>query len=235
MNETVIEAGEQAAYYAADALVAAGVPGVNFTKLVEFKSRIMSPYYMDCRKIPGNPQSWEWIVDAFDSLVGGVVSGEVEAVAGIQTGAIPLSSVLAYSRLTTKGKGPMPHYAIRKEEKDHGLLGLIDGGNPAGKRVLLIEDMITTSDSLWRGVEALKNAGADVVGCMAIMSYDFRGANQRFADAGIPLGVLTTLEEVLDAMVRAKTLTELQRSDVREWHKDPKLWYVKWLNGHRPA
>jgi orotate phosphoribosyltransferase len=205
-------------------LVVAGVPGVNFKTLTTFKSKIKSPYYMDCRKIAGTPSAWEAVVDSFTLAL----TGQYDAVAGIQTGAIPLSSAFAYAErpLVTHG-GPLPHYGIKKAEKDHGLKGRIDGGDPSGKRVVIIEDVITTNGSLWDGVEVMRAAGATVVACAAVVSYDLRGANQKFEDEKIPLRLLTTLPDILYAMECAGKLSIQDKIRVLEWHADPEHWHEK--------
>ena len=218
----------------ANALVAAGVPGLSFAKLIKFKSGIMSPFYMDCRKIPGHPQSWKQVMEAFATVVLGAGFGgaqRFDAVCGIQTGAIPFSSAYAFSEgeIITH-QGPLPHYSVKKKDpKDHGLSNLIDGGDPAGKRVVIFEDMVTTNESLMRGIEAMRDAGAIVVGCIAIMSYDFRGANQKILDTGIPFAVLTSLPHILNAMQESGQATNAQLLEVFAWYKDYEHWHKTYV------
>ncbi len=235
MTIRVILAPRPARQAVARWLVKAGVPGVNFEHLTTFKSGIKSPYYMDCRLLQASPEANIEVIRSYAALIDEmrtVANFDYDAIAGIQTGAIPFSSVLAYDGQFTCGNGraslPCPHYSIKKEEKDHGKKGPIDGGSPVGKNVIVVEDMMTTNGSLLRGVNALKTAGATVAGCVAIMSYDIDGANEKFVAEGIPLGLLTTLDDVLLAMFEQKQIADWQYREVINWHGDPHNWHKRY-------
>ena len=118
----------------------------------------------------------------------------------------------------------MPSIFIRKEAKGHGAKKRVEGGEVAGKRVLLIEDLITTGGSSLAAVEALRSEGAIVSDCLAIISYDFPEATASFEAAGVRLSTLTTFEAVLEAAARQGSLPAHAAASVREWLRDPQAW-----------
>ncbi len=158
---------------------------------ITFKSGIISPIYVDNRRLPFEPEAWHTVIEALRKLV--ETQGLVfDVIAGIETGGIPHSAALAYTL-------HMPSVFVRKQPKDHGTKRRVEGGEVAGKSVLLIEDLITTGGSSLSGVEALRSEGATVVACLAIFSYEFPQAADSFAAANVPLLTLTSLASILEA------------------------------------
>ena len=113
---------------------------------------------------------------------------------------------------------------MRKAAKDHGLGRRIEGGEVAGRRVALVEDMVTTGGSSLAAVEALREAGASVPACLAIITYGFPEALQAFADASVELVVLTTFETVLGEAVSSGRLDDRGAAIVRTWMAEPHGW-----------
>jgi len=194
------------------------IAAVKFTadKPIRFKSGILSPVYVDNRIIPYHPAVWEQVITHFIHVAMQICE-PFDVVAGIATGGIPHSAVIAYSIKT-------PSVYVRKEEKEHGLKNRVEGGDVTHKRVLLIEDMITTGGSSLSGVQALRESGAIVGDCIAIVSYDFPEAKTAFAEAKILLHTLTTFPIILD---EAKTLGVVDEGTfalVSDWLSDPHGW-----------
>jgi orotate phosphoribosyltransferase len=158
---------------------------------VTFKSGIVSPIYVDNRCLPYEPDAWHQVIAAFQRVIADRLL-EFDVIAGIETGGIPHSAALAYSM-------NRPSVFVRKQPKEHGMKRRVEGGEVAGKRVLLIEDLITTGGSSLSGVEALHDEGATVTACLAIFSYGFPQAADAFERAGVPLVALTSLADTLEA------------------------------------
>ncbi len=178
---------------------------------VTFKSGIVSPIYVDNRRLPYESQAWHLVIDSFwHTLIAQKL--EYDVIAGIETGGIPHSAALAY-RLHR------PSVFVRKQPKEHGMKRRVEGGEVSGKRVLLIEDLITTGGSSLSGVEALRDEGAQVVCCMAIFSYGFPQAAEAFAAADVPLLTLTTLDDVLAAAQQTGYLTADEVAVVKNWQQ----------------
>jgi orotate phosphoribosyltransferase len=176
---------------------------------ITFKSGIVSPIYVDNRRLPYEPEAWHAIIDDFCSLIERDRLA-FDVIAGIETGGIPHSAALAYTLRR-------PSVFVRKQPKEHGMKRRVEGGDVEGKRVLLIEDLITTGGSSLSGAQALVDEGAQVVACLAIFSYGFPQAADAFAQAGIPLLTLTTLPALLEAAQQTDYLTSEALAAVAAW------------------
>ncbi len=156
---------------------------------VTFKSGIVSPIYIDNRRLPYEPDAWHQVIEGLQALLA-EKNLIFDVIAGIETAGIPHSAALAYALRR-------PSVFVRKQAKEHGLKRRVEGGEVAGKRVLLIEDLITTGGSSLSGVEALRAENAQVIACLAIFSYGFPQAAAAFQAADVPLITLATLDDVL--------------------------------------
>ncbi len=178
---------------------------------ITFKSGIVSPIYVDNRRLPYEPQAWHIIIDALRNLIT-TQNFTFDVIAGIETGGIPHSAALAYMM-------NMPSVFVRKQPKEHGTKRRVEGGDVAGERVLLIEDLITTGGSSLSGVEALRDEGAQVVACIAIFSYGFPQAAAAFASANIPLFTLTSLSAVIEAAQQTNYFTSEAVAEIENWRR----------------
>jgi orotate phosphoribosyltransferase len=104
-----------------------------------------------------------------------------EAVGGLTLGADPVAYAMMYAA-ATRGT-PIDAFVVRKAEKEHGTQRRIEGPDVAGRRVLAVEDTSTTGNSVLTAVDALREAGADVVGVAVLVE---RGARQRVLEHGLP-------------------------------------------------
>ncbi|MCU0475012.1 MAG: orotate phosphoribosyltransferase [Anaerolineae bacterium] len=199
-----------------DALIAAGVVGFAFESPRTFKSGIVSPVYLDNRKLLTHPSAWRTVIEA----LGGVVNGlglSAPVIAGVETAGIPHSAALAYAL-------GAPTVFVRKQAKEHGLKQRIEGGDVSGRAVVLVEDQVTTGGSSLSAVGALREAGAVVGQCLAITSYGFGEAAQAFAAAGVALHVLVTFDDLLPRLAETGVLNAGQAETVRAWLADPQGW-----------
>lgn len=201
---------------AAEALVEIGGVGFVPHNPITFKSGIRSPIYMDNRKFPSYPQQWKVVLDGF---IAKIQEAEIdfEILAGIETAGIPHSAALG--ALLMK-----PSVFVRKAAKDHGTKKMVEGGEVNGRKVLLIEDLVTTGGSSLHGVNELRNAGATVKDTLVIVSYDLTEASDAFVEKKVRLTALTDIAHVLDAACEADKLTKSERKIVEEWYKNPREW-----------
>ncbi|MEP7290552.1 MAG: orotate phosphoribosyltransferase [Chloroflexota bacterium] len=176
---------------------------------VTFKSGIVSPIYIDNRRLPYEPEAWHQIIACFQTAID-EQKLDFEVIAGIETAGIPHSAALSYAMRR-------PSVFVRKQAKEHGMKRRVEGGEVAGKRVLLIEDLITTGGSSLSGVEALREEGAEVAACLAIFSYGFAQAADAFAQASVPLITLTSLADVLQAARDTNYLAPEAIEAVAKW------------------
>lgn len=183
---------------------------------IQFKSGILSPVYVDNRTIPYHPSAWKTIIDGFQSAIS-EQNIPFDIIAGVAVGGVPHSSALAYAT-------GMPSVFVRTEAKQHGTSQLVEGGDVGGKRVLLIEDLITTGGSSLKGVDGLRNAGAHVDHLLAIVSYGFDISKEAFAKHAITPHTLTTFETILTLGVETGYFTSEQADTVRAWIASPYTW-----------
>ncbi len=183
---------------------------------VTFKSGIVSPVYCDGRKLPFAPTAWRAVLTGFESLIAerGIA---FDVLGGIETAGIPHSAALAYAMTR-------PSIFIRKAAKEHGLKRRVEGGDVTGQRVLLVEDVVTTGNSSLSGVTALREEGAIVEDCLAILRYDFADATGSFREAGVRLHTLTTFEELLDCAAATGMLDASEVRTLHGWLDDPHGW-----------
>lgn len=200
----------------AEALVSIG--GVRFQpeSPVTFRSGLRSPVYCDNRRFPFHPEPWRVVIEGFQALIARDGIG-FDVVGGIEAAGIPHSAALGYAMR-------LPSVFIRKGAKEHGTKKRVEGGDVAGRRVLLIEDLVTTGGSSLSGVEALRAEGAAVTDCLAIISYGFAEAREAFAQAGVRLHTLTDFATVLEVVTAHGTLNAAAAAQVRLWFEDPHGW-----------
>lgn len=177
-----------------------------------FASGIKSPIYCDNRLLLGNVAARTVISDAFAAMV-----GDAEVVAGTATAGIPWAAWVA-----ERAAKPMAY--VRSGAKAHGRGRQIEGASVAGKRVLLMEDTVSTGESAVTAIEALYSEGAASVTCACIFTYGWQATYDRFVAANAPLTALTTLVPVLDAAVSAGYIKAEQRATVEAWSANPKEW-----------
>lgn len=194
------------------------VEAVNFTpdNPVRFKSGILSPVYVDNRRLPFWPDEWHTVIAGFQALIN-VQTLTFDVIAGIEAAGIPHSAALAYAL-------NQPSVFVRKVAKEHGMRSLIESGDVAGKQVILIEDMVTTGGSSLAGVKSLRQAGAICTACLAIISYGFQEATQAFAEADVRLFTLTTFAVVLEEVQAQDKLDTRAAQIIGDWFEDPYGW-----------
>ena len=175
-----------------------------------------SPFYCDNRKTLSFPELRNFVKLELTHAVMEHFP-EAEAVAGVATGAIAQGALVADALC-------LPFAYVRSKAKDHGMGNLIEGELPAGAKVVVIEDLISTGGSSLKAVEALRAAGYEVVGMVASYTYGFPVAVQAFDEAKVRLVTLTDYEHVVDEAVATGYITGKDVELLHEWRKDPADW-----------
>ena len=203
----------------ADALVV--IEGVSFLPAapITFKSGIKSPVYCDNRRFPFWPEQWAKVIRGFEAMIA-ERKIPVDVLAGVEAAGIPHSAALGFSMR-------LPSVFIRKTLKEHGTKKRVEGGDVTGRRVVLVEDLVTTGGSSIAAIEALRAKGAVVSDCMAIISYNFPEVVERFESAGIRLHVATTFQVVLESALERRLIDEAGVAVVRDWLIEPHSWAVR--------
>ena len=175
-----------------------------------------SPIYTDNRKTLSYPEVRSFIKIEMCRLI--LENFEKpDAIAGVATGAIAMGALVADAL-------GLPYVYVRSSPKDHGLENLIEGNLTPGQRVVVIEDLISSGGSSLKAVEAIRQAGCEVVGMAAIFTYGFPLAIKRFKDAGVELLTLSNYNAMLEAALDTQYIREEDLDTLKEWRKDPANW-----------
>ena len=142
---------------------------------------------------------------------------EATAVAGVATGAIAQGMLVA-------DELALPYAYVRPKPKDHGMKNQIEGELPAGAKVIVVEDLISTGGSSLKAVAALREAGFEVVGMVASYTYGFPVAEEAFCEAAVKLVTLTDYEHVVEKALETGYIKETDVPMLHEWRKDPANW-----------
>lgn len=175
-----------------------------------------SPIYCDNRKTLAYPEIRTLIKEELANIVREKYN-DADVVAGVATGAIAQGALVA----ELLGK---PFVYVRSAAKDHGMGNLIEGELKEGQKVVVVEDLISTGGSSLKAVNALREAGAEVMGMVAIFTYGFPLAANQFAAANVELTTLSNYEAVLQHLLDNKVIGENELATLKEWRKSPDTW-----------
>lgn len=181
-------------------------------------SGIKSPIYCDNRKLISHPDACVEVVKGFMDVI--MAQGlDFDYVAGTATAGIPWAAFLA-----TQLNVPMVY--VRSEAKGHGAGKQVEGDGEAlrEKRVLVIEDLISTGGSSITTVKALQSElEAEVVGVLAIFQYGFAKANEAFAEIGMPFYSLSNFETLLELLKERGEVENV--GDILKFAENPADWF----------
>ena len=178
-----------------------------------------SPIYCDNRKTLSFPEVRSYIRDSFASMVMELYP-QAGMIAGVATGAI------AHGALTADKLG-LPFIYVRSGAKEHGFGNQIEGYFEPGQKVVVIEDLISTGGSSLGAVKALKEAGCDVLGMIAIFTYEFKKASDRFAAENCALHTLSNYSVLVDTAVKTGYIGQTEVETLKKWRVDPSIWGTK--------
>jgi len=145
--------------------------------------------------------------------------GRPDMIAGVATGGIAHGALVAHDL-------GLPFLYVRSGAKEHGMKNQVEGDLTVGRSVVVVEDLVSTGQSSLNAVQALRDAGCEVKGMVAIFSYGFDAANKAFAEAKVNLHSLTNYSILLDQALRSDYITEKDLLPLNEWRKDPANWGV---------
>lgn len=175
-----------------------------------------SPIYTDNRRTLSYPEVRSFIKVELTRIIMEQFP-EAEAIAGVATGAIAQGALVADML-------GLPYAYVRSTPKDHGLENLIEGDLRQGQKVVVIEDLVSTGKSSLKAVEAIRNAGCEVAGMVALFTYGFPVAEENFAEAGVKLVTLSNYNAMLEVALNTKYITEADLETLHQWREDPANW-----------
>lgn len=182
----------------------------------QWASGWLSPIYCDNRLSLSYPKIRQFLVEAFVKDIKENYK-HVEVIAGVATGAIAIGALIAEAM-------ELPFVYVRPEAKKHGRQNQVEGFLEKGKKILVIEDLISTGKSSINAVKALHESDAKVLGMYAIFSYGFPQAAELFATENINLKTLSDYEYLLLQAFETGKISEKESDVLIKWRENPAKW-----------
>ncbi|MDX5438796.1 MAG: orotate phosphoribosyltransferase [Pontibacter sp.] len=177
-----------------------------------------SPIYCDNRVTLSFPHIRSYLKQQLAELVQQHYPN-AEAIAGVATAGIAQGALVADLL-------EMPFLYVRPEPKKHGMGNQIEGRLLEGQKVVMIEDLISTGGSSLKAAEAVKAAGAEVVGMAAIFTYGFAVADENFKKAGIALNCLSNYNALIEAAANDGYIKATDMDALAQWRQSPDTWGI---------
>jgi len=179
-------------------------------------SGLKSPIYCDNRKTLSFPKIRTFIRQEFVKIIQEEFSS-LDVIAGVATGGIAQGALVAQDL-------DLPFVYIRTSKKGHGMENQIEGVVQAGDEVLVIEDLVSTGGSSLNAVAALRAAGCNVKGMLAIFSYQLDVAIENFKKEKCLLYTLSDYPTLIKTALESNYVREKDLDTLHDWRKDPQSW-----------
>ena len=180
-------------------------------------SGIRSPIYCDNRVTMSYPAVRKQIAQGLADLIKEKYP-DAEVIAGTATAGIPHAAWIADIL-------DLPMVYIRSKAKDHGTGRKIEGKITEGQKMVVVEDLISTGGSVIEASKAAELEGANVLGSVAIFTYELAKGTKNFADAGLAIDTLSNYSTLLEVAHETSYITEAEMDLLKDWSKDPENWY----------
>lgn len=183
-----------------------------------WSSGIKSPIYCDNRLTISYPDVRKNIAISLASLIKEKYP-EAEVIAGTATAGIPHAALVSNELY-------LPMCYVRSKPKGHGKGKQIEGMVTEGQKVVVVEDLISTGGSSINAVEALREAGCEVLGVVAIFTYGLEVAQDNLVSHGVQADAICDYETLLDVAIEKGFLAESDRLKLAKWLENPtsELW-----------
>ena len=181
-------------------------------------SGLKSPIYCDNRITMSYPKIRRMIAQGFVDLIKQQFA-DVDYIVGTATAGIPQACFVAELL-------ELPMAYVRPEPKGHGRSKQIEGFIPQGAKVVVIEDLISTGGSSIKAIKALEEEGIEVLGLLAIFTYELEKANINIQDADINLKTLSNYSSLIEIAKENNTINEDEMALLQSWRKDPESFGI---------
>lgn len=175
-----------------------------------------SPIYCDNRKVLSFPYIREFIKSEMCNVVFEKFP-DADMLAGVATAGIAWGAMAA-------DQLKLPYMYVRPKPKEHGLGNQIEGFYEKGKKVVVVEDLISTGKSSLQVVEVLQKEGLIVEGMVSIFTYGFDVADKAFTDAGVRYQSLTNYPALIESAIEKGLVTAADQETLLNWRKNPSEW-----------
>ncbi|BDD10792.1 orotate phosphoribosyltransferase [Fulvitalea axinellae] len=175
-----------------------------------------SPIYCDNRLSLSHPAIRTYIKKALAEAVSKRFP-DADVIAGVATAGVPQGALVADLL-------DLPYVYVRSKPKGHGMGNQIEGELAKGAKVVLIEDLISTGGSSLKAGEAVREAGAEVIGLASIFTYGFALADENFENAKVPYVCLSDYNTMLEVALEMNYVSAKDMDILKAWRLDPAVW-----------
>jgi orotate phosphoribosyltransferase len=176
-------------------------------------SGIKSPIYCDNRLTLSYPVVRKEIAKGLQQLIR-TYFGEAELIAGTATAGIPHASWVSEAL-------ELPMCYVRSKAKEHGRGNQIEGKVTQGQKAVVVEDLISTGGSVMTAVNALREAGCEVIGVVSIFTYEMKRAAELFEQEGIKALSLTDYSSLIEKAMEEGFIQEEDYAKLMKWRENP--------------
>lgn len=188
------------------------------SKPFTWASGIKSPIYCDNRLTMSYPEIRDIVAEGLKALISEKFA-ECNVVAGTATAGIPHAAWVAQKMV-------IPMAYVRSSAKEHGKQNAVEGLIREGEKVVVVEDLISTGGSSIKVVDTLKEQNIDVLGLVAIFTYNFESAVKAFEEKGVKFYTLTDYNTLIEVALEKNYITKEELDILKEWRKNPKEYYA---------
>jgi orotate phosphoribosyltransferase len=179
-------------------------------------SGLRSPIYCDNRLTLSYPEVRKEIAHGLKTIIEEKFL-EAELIAGTATAGIPHAAWVCELL-------DLPMCYVRSKPKGHGKTSQIEGKTHHGQKVVVVEDLISTGGSVITAVEALREAGCEVLGAVAIFTYQLAKGEEMLNEANISAYSLTDYPTLLEVASEKGYIKEEDLETLKAWRKNPSEW-----------
>jgi orotate phosphoribosyltransferase len=195
-----------------------GAVKINLKTPFKLVSGNFSPIYVNCRRVISSVVFTD-LFSAAARLLCAARQIQYDILAGGETAGIPLAAFLSRSF-------GVPMVYVRKEAKEHGIASKVEGGDVRGRRVLLVEDLITDAGSKLVFANAIRKDGGKVKDTIVIFDR-LQGGEKKLQEEGITLHSITNMNIALSEASAIGWITSGQLSGIKEYLSSPREWHQK--------
>jgi orotate phosphoribosyltransferase len=172
----------------------------------KLSSGILSPYYVDLRLIPSDPEAFRRVIGFYSTALGTNLAKRTQRFAGIPTAGIAYAAVLAFNL-------SKPFLYVRKEGKGHGRDRRIEGILQPGDRVLVLDDVMTTGKNMAEAVESIRSEGGVVEDALVLLDRQ-QGGEANLRKQNVRLHSFATMKQIAASLNARGMIDEEQFKEI---------------------
>lgn len=206
----------------AEILLEINAVSLSVSEPYRYASGILSPIYCDNRLLISYPDKWNLIIDSMINIIESKIGlDNFDIIGGTSTAGIPHSVKIA-------GKLKKPLVYIKSDPGSTGKASEIEGNLVSGKRVLIIEDLISKGGSALKAVNMVRNKNGIVDYCLAIFTYEMESSRKVFEENSCRVFTVSRFSKLIETAAERKYISSDEMEKALDWNSDPENWGRKY-------